>query len=77
MHIVCDHAKFIGATDDQVKFGANADPRIYLTKEYLYEIETLEEHSWHTKVVLKMFPKLKFNSVHFEFVHKQIHDMKK
>lgn len=33
-----------------------------------YTVERIEEHSWHTKVFLKEFPGVEFNSVWFEEV---------
>ena len=56
---------YIGATDDQVKWGNNDDPRGLLVDCEIYEVEESEEHSQHTKYTLKGFPDKKFNSVHF------------
>jgi hypothetical protein len=57
--------KFIQATDEQVRWGSNTDPRGLLTIGESYIIENVEVHSWHTKIYLKGI-KGKFNSVHFE-----------
>lgn len=57
--------KFIGASDDQVKWGSNDDPRDFLILNETYTIDHTEIHGYHTKVILKEFPNEKFNSVHF------------
>jgi hypothetical protein len=56
--------KFIGASDDQVKWGSNDDPRDVLKINEIYTIKEVEVHSWHTKIYLEEAPG-KFNSVHF------------
>ena len=58
--------KYIGATIDQIRWGSNDDPRELLNLDQTYEVLEKEVHSWHTKLTLKEFPKLKFNSVCFE-----------
>jgi len=63
-----DKVKFVSADDDQVKWGSNDDPRKVLNTEDVYEVETVEVHSWHTKLYLKGI-KGKFNSVSFEKVN--------
>jgi hypothetical protein len=50
--------------DEQVKWG-NDDPRGILNPENTYTLLKKEEHSYHTKYILKEFPDKKFNSVHF------------
>lgn len=60
--------KFIGATDDQVNWGTNDDPRGLLEIGKIYTILKIDVHSWHTKIYLKEFPDKKFNSVSFEEV---------
>jgi hypothetical protein len=60
--------KYMGATIDQVRCGGNNDPRLYLKIGESYEVLDEEVHSWHTKLILKEFPELKFNSVCFEEV---------
>lgn len=37
-----------------------------LTVGELYTVDCVEVHSWHTKVYLKEFPGVEFNSVLFE-----------
>ena len=59
--------RYIGATDGQVNWGGNADPRGVLTEGEIYECIRVDVHSWHTKVFLKGFPK-GFNSLNFEEV---------
>ena len=61
-----DKVKFIEASDEQVKWGGNNDPRRLLKKETIYEIAEVEVHSWHTKIYLVGI-KGKFNSVSFDF----------
>ena len=53
------------ATDLQVKWGGNDDPRICLGTDYAYNVVKQEVHSWHTKYVLREWPNKKFNSCHF------------
>lgn len=57
--------KFTGATDDQVKWGSNDDPRKLLEQGKIYTVREVEVHSWHTKIYLVGIDG-KFNSVHFE-----------
>ena len=58
--------KYIGASNVQVKWGGNDDPRGILNEGQLYEVAKREVHSWHTKLILVDFPDLKFNSASFE-----------
>jgi hypothetical protein len=60
-----DKVIFRQASDDQVNWGNNDDPRNVLVLNGEYEVENIEVHSWHTKVYLKNI-KGKFNIVHFE-----------
>ena len=60
--------KFIGADDEQVAWGSNDDPREHLVPGDVYTITNVEMHKWHTKIMLKNLPNLKFNSVSFEDV---------
>ena len=57
--------KYIGASDSQVRWGSNDDPRNCLIEGQLYTIDHTEVHSYHTKIYLKEFPDLKFNSCSF------------
>ena len=52
----------------QIDWGSNDDPRDLLIVGQEYEVEYVDEHSWHTKICLKDFPDLEFNSVSFEEV---------
>ena len=63
-----DKIKYIGATEDQILWGNNDDPREILEINKTYTVDKVEVHSWHTKVYLKEFPGLKFNDVSFEKV---------
>lgn len=57
--------RYIGASDEQVRWGNNDDPRGLLEIGNIYEVEHEDVHSWHTKYSLKGI-KGKFNSVCFE-----------
>ena len=63
--------KYIGATDTQVRWGGNDDPRGLLTKGTIYELQHKEVHSQHTKYFLAEFPDKEFNSVCFESIKEQ------
>ena len=52
------------ASDSQVNWGSNADPRKLLKPGARYTVSDVEVHSWHTKVQL-VGVEGKFNSVHF------------
>ena len=60
--------KFVSASDEQVKWGNNDDPRGLLLEGGIYTIDKVEVHSHHTKYYLKEFQGWKFNSVSFEAV---------
>jgi hypothetical protein len=53
------------ASDDQVRWGGNDDPRGVLEPGAEYVVEEEEVHTWHTKYHLVGVPGLRFNSVHF------------
>ena len=57
---------FIGATDSQVAWGGNDDPRKVLTEGEEYTIESVDVHSWHTKITLVGI-KGRFNNVSFKY----------
>lgn len=57
--------KYIGATDEQVKWGNNDDPRGRLIEGEFYEVADKEVRSFHTKISL-VGHEGKFNSVCFE-----------
>lgn len=59
------HVKYLGTTDDQVKWGSNDDPRGLLVEGDSYTLIRVEIHSWHTKYELLEFPGKQFNSVSF------------
>lgn len=63
--------RYIGTCDEQVKWGSNDDPRGLLTEGDVYTVNSVEVHSWHTKITLREFPELKFNCVSFEEVNKE------
>ena len=57
--------KYIGADDDQVKWGGCDDPRGVLVEGQEYEVEERIVHSWHTKIKLVGIEG-RFNSVCFK-----------
>ncbi len=61
-------------TEEQIKWGGHADPTEFLIEGKEYTVDYTKIHSWHTKVFLKEFPHLSFNSVWFETVE---HDPEK
>lgn len=42
-------AIYTGATDEQVAWGGDTDPRGLLVEGQAYEVEKERVHSWHTK----------------------------
>lgn len=60
--------RFLGASDDQVRFGGGDDPRPLLTVGEVYAVKSVDVHSWHTRITLRQFPSKWFNSVCFENV---------
>ncbi len=60
-----DKVNYTNASDEQVLWGSNTDPRGLLDTDDVYEVEAVEVHSWHTKIYL-VGVKGKFNSVHFK-----------
>lgn len=65
-----DNVIFIGASEDQIKWGGNDDPNKYLKRGDLAVIESVEVHSWHTKLYLHGIPG-KFNSVSFKIAQNE------
>ncbi len=59
-----DEVRYNGASDEQVAWGGNDDPREVLIEGNTYIISAIEEHSWHTKLKLRQFDGW-FNSVSF------------
>jgi len=57
--------KFIGCSDLQVKWGKGSDPGKNLIIDHVYEVESIEMHSWHT---LYQINGINYNSVCFEEV---------
>lgn len=60
-----DKVIFIGADADQIKWGSNDDPNIVMKEGDILEIESVETHSWHTKLHFVGIEG-KFNSVSFK-----------
>ena len=62
---VGDKVVFIGTTDEQVAWGNNDDPRLFLIPNTVtYVVENVDIHSQHTKLTLNHING-KFNSVCF------------
>jgi hypothetical protein len=59
-----DFVYFIGCSKEQINWGSNDDPNELFEREKLYEIETVDIRSQHTKLTFKTIPG-KFNSVCF------------
>ena len=60
-----DWVRYVGASDQQVRWGGNDDPRGVLKQGELYTLVNVDVHKWHTKLSLEGIPNLAFNSVHF------------
>lgn len=60
--------RFLGASDEQVKWGGGEDPRKHLVVGEIYEVDRSCVRSWFTLYTLAGFPKYGFNSVCFETV---------
>ncbi len=58
--------KFIA--NDPTTWGVSKNNAGLLNLGEVYTIEKIEVHSWHTKVFLKEFPGVEFNSAWFEEV---------
>ena len=59
-----DVVRFDGASKEQIRWGSNTDPKDILRAGNFYEIESVEVHSWHTKISLKGIDG-QFNSASF------------
>lgn len=64
-----DTVKFLGCSEEQIRWGSNDDPNPHLFVGDKYYVEHVEVHSQHTKIELRGV-KGKFNSVCFEVVDK-------
>jgi hypothetical protein len=64
---VGDQVKYLGSTENQVRWGGNDNPKELLFEGDVYYVERVEIHSWHTKLYLRGV-RGKFNSVCFEKV---------
>ena len=62
---VGDQVKYLGSTEDQVRWGSNDNPKGLLFEGDIYYVERVEIHSWHTKLYLRGVYG-KYNSVCFE-----------
>lgn len=59
-------ATYLGASDSQVAFGRNTDPRSYLTVGRRYQVDRVVVHDSVTDVYLKDYPGKGFNSACFD-----------
>lgn len=53
---------------EQIQWGGHCDPTDFLIEGKEYTVDYTKIHSWHTKVFLKEFPNLSFNSIWFKEV---------
>ncbi len=60
--------KYIGASDCQVSYRCNADPRGLLEEGKVYEARNVDEGEFHTDIYLKGHEDKRFNSVCFDEV---------
>ena len=60
--------KYIGVSDEQVRYGGHDDPRGILKEGMSYTVATVRIRSWNSDVVLQEFPDNGFNTVCFENV---------
>ena len=60
---------YTGASDEQVNWGGNTDPRNILDEGKEYKVEFKDVHSWHTKIKLEGIDGL-FNDASFKYVDK-------
>ena len=56
---------FIGCDEDQIHWGNCDDPNELLEKNETYVVESVEVHTWHTKIKLVGYEG-KFNSICFK-----------
>lgn len=65
---VGDQVRYLGSTEEQVRWGSNDNPEGLLFEGDVYCVERVEIHSWHTKLYLRGIGGGKFNSTCFEKV---------
>jgi hypothetical protein len=53
------------ASDCQVQWGSNDDPRQHLVLGQAYTVSAVDVRSWHTKLSFEECPGKRFNSVNF------------
>ena len=59
--------RFLGATEDQIRWGLNDDPNKVLNIGEVYEVEAKQVHMWHTKIKLRGYDGW-FNLASFEII---------
>ena len=57
---------FVGATDAQVTYAGNSDPRNFFTEGEIVFCVYEEIHAWKTEITLLGYPNNTFNSVCFK-----------
>ena len=60
--------RYTGASDAQVNWGGNDDPRGHLNQGEVYVVENTDVHDWHTKISLRGFPGMVFNDASFDYL---------
>ena len=61
--------RFEGAIIEQVRWGHNDDPREFLSKGSVYEVNKKDVHSFHTKIELVGFPGKWVNDASFTYLN--------
>ena len=61
-----DKVIFKGASDEQISWGGNDDPRKYMKIGDTVTVKEIKEHSFHTKIYVEEYPDKKFNQISFE-----------
>jgi len=62
-------------SESQIQWGGNDDPNGLLEIGKPYQVDEIEVHSWHTKIILKDFPGKKFNDAGFDYTPKNAGDL--
>lgn len=65
---MAQQVRYLGASNEQVNWGGNDDPRECLTRGDTYTVKRTEVHSWHTKIELEGWPGQMFNGASFEYL---------
>ena len=65
---MAQEVRYLGTSNDQVRWGGNDDPRDCLVIGTVYTVRRTETHSWHTKIELEEWPGQVFNDASFEYL---------